>query len=112
MANSYGFITVNYPSGSPLQGDAEHLDIDWFLTSCRDPVVCSPDVDETTSTMKTHLLQSVFWPALVDSIVPDPVSEYKQWRRPTIIGMLDWYRHVFGLTSRFVDATEAHESGV
>ncbi|KEY74689.1 hypothetical protein S7711_10950 [Stachybotrys chartarum IBT 7711] len=100
MAHAYGSITVNYPSGSPLQGDAEHLDIDWFLTSCRDPVVCSPDVDETTSTMKIHLMESIFWPALVDSMVPDPVSDHKQWRRPTIIGMLDWYRHVFGLTSR------------
>lgn len=111
---------IPYPTHkSPLEGDTAHRDLDWALASQTDPSFVHPIGHAgITKLSKLALLQNHFWPALAHWVV-DERSEVLPggtlvggWWRADIVGMMDWYRDCFGMTTRWEDANVAHADGV
>lgn len=110
---------IPYPSHkSPLEDDSANRDGDWALASQTDPSFVHPvGTAGITRSGKLSLLQNHFWPALArwvderSQVLPGG-AVVGGWWRADIVGMMDWYRDCFGMTSRWEDAGVAHADGI
>lgn len=110
---------IPYPSHkSPLEDDSANRDGDWAIASQTDPSFVHPvGTAGITRSGKLALLQNHFWPALArwvderSQVLPGG-TVVGGWWRADIVGMMDWYRDCFGMTSRWEDAGVAHADGI